>query len=104
MSSHTPGPWEAKRLVDASGESYTTLYQAHIDIGGVCMVWAPDGHLEQEANAKLIALAPEMKAMLERSHDSLKNTLWRLPESGPDYSSATETMAAIRKLLDRTRQ
>lgn len=74
---HTPGPWEAKRLTDGDGEPYETLYMAHIDIEGVCMVWAPVGHSEQEANAKLIAAAPELLealkevvAISDRKHDA----------------------------------
>lgn len=50
----TNGAWKAKRLRDNGGAPYATLYEAHIDLG-VCMVWAPEGNEEQEANAELIA-------------------------------------------------
>jgi hypothetical protein len=62
---HTKGPWEARRLRDNWGQSYATSYIAHIDIGP-CMIWAPEGNEEQEANAHLIAAAPDMLAELER--------------------------------------
>ena len=52
----TNGAWKAKRLRDNGGAPYATLYEAHIDLG-VCMVWAPEGNEEQEANAELIAEA-----------------------------------------------
>jgi hypothetical protein len=52
----TKGEWKAKRLRDNGGAPYATLYEAHIDLG-VCMVWAPEGNEEQEANAELIAEA-----------------------------------------------
>lgn len=52
----TNGAWKAKRLRDNGGAPYATLYEAHIDLG-VCMVWAPIGNEEQEANAELIAEA-----------------------------------------------
>lgn len=61
---HTPGPWNCERLIDQQGNPYATHYQAHIDIG-VCMVWAPPGNAEQEANARLIAAAPEMLDVLK---------------------------------------
>ena len=58
-TSHTPGPWEMRRLIDKDGIPYATLYEAHIDIGP-CMIWAPVGNEEQEANARLIAAAPDL--------------------------------------------
>lgn len=61
---HTSGPWIAKRLIDNNGNPYSTLYEAHIDIGP-CMIWAPVGNAEQEANAALIARAPELLARVE---------------------------------------
>jgi hypothetical protein len=61
---HTPGPWRCDRLTDNTGKPYATLYESHIDLG-VCMIWAPLGNTEQEANAKLIAAAPELLAACE---------------------------------------
>jgi len=68
MSNHTQGPWEYKRLVDNAGTPYATYYQAHIDLE-VCMVWAPVGNVEQEANARLIAAAPEMFEIIQKLSD-----------------------------------
>ena len=56
---HTPGPWKCERLIDNAGKPYATHYEAHIDLE-VCMVWAPPGNAEQEANARLIAAAPDL--------------------------------------------
>jgi len=75
---HTPGPWEARRLISNNGEPYATSYFAHIDIG-VCMVWAPTGNIEQEANAHLIAAAPDMYealAEIERADFDFGATRW----------------------------
>lgn len=74
---HTPGPWHARRLRDNDGAPYATQYQAHIDIG-VCMVWAPLGNEEQEANAALIAAAPSLLDALQtmmRTADAGKRPL-----------------------------
>lgn len=62
---HTPGPWKCERLIDNTGKPYATLYECHVDLGP-CMIWAPPGNAEQEANARLIAECPEMFAIVKR--------------------------------------
>jgi hypothetical protein len=57
--SHTPGPWKIRRLIDSFGQPYSTYYLANIDIGP-CMIWALPENAEQEANARLIAAAPDL--------------------------------------------
>lgn len=56
MSSHTPGPWKLKRsgaISDADGELVaTTGYRVRV------------GSDEDDANARLIAAAPELLALL----------------------------------------
>lgn len=56
--SHTPGPW---RLIDGksevvAGDCYHVAY---------VKAWFPEHSEEQEANARLIASAPEMRELLE---------------------------------------
>lgn len=63
-ASHTPGKWKCERLIDRDGNPYSTLYECHIDLGP-CMIWAPPGNVEQEANAKLIAAAPDLLEALQ---------------------------------------
>ena len=67
---HTSGPWTAKRLIDNAGKPYATNYQAHIDLD-VCMVWAPPGNAEQEANARLISAAPDLLEACKRYLDAM---------------------------------
>ena len=70
MSKHTPGPWRA--IADplhfgtisdvVGGETLPTSYtrnQMFVSVGGYCDVE------EQEANARLIATAPELLSVLE---------------------------------------
>lgn len=65
MTPFTPAPWSSRRLINSNGVPYSTLYEAHIAIEpDVCCVWAPPGNAEQEANARLIAAAPEMFAII----------------------------------------
>jgi len=67
---HTPGPWEYRRLRDSNGQPYATLYQCHVDLR-VCMIWAPPGNVEQEANARLISASPDLLAALMRVQNDL---------------------------------
>lgn len=55
----TPAPWPRRRLRDADGNAYDTLYQAHIDLGA-CMIWCPEGNVRQEANSRLIQASPNL--------------------------------------------
>jgi hypothetical protein len=62
---HTPGPWKINR------HGYESLYACHEfvegDSGiGVCGIWHPESHREQDANARLIAAAPELLEALKQ--------------------------------------
>lgn len=97
----TPGPWHAQRLRDNDGAPYATQYQAHIDIG-VCMVWAPLGNEEQEANARLIAAAPELLEALTAAMAFIESHVadWDITaEMAANYSAlmGTNPRAAIAK-------
>jgi hypothetical protein len=61
MSKATPGPWTIKR------HGYESPYMAHAFIEpSVAAIWWPDGNEEQEANARLIAAAPELLEALKQ--------------------------------------
>lgn len=67
MSKHTPGPWSVAR------HGYGTFYEAHAFIEhSVCGIWWPDGNVEQEANARLIAAAPELLEALKRLTEGME--------------------------------
>ena len=57
MSRHTPGPWwrdEDGFIASGSGDTYRTVADPH------CMTPNPDNVYEMDANARLIAKAPEL--------------------------------------------
>ena len=83
--------WVLKRLKDNYGIGYSTLYEAHIDIGP-CMIWAPDGNAEQLANAKLIAAAPDLLKALQSLLDDTGDC-----ECGDPDCPAFAARAAIAK-------
>ncbi len=61
MSKHTPGPW---RIIEIRGRA--VILEPEQD-GHVCKIseWADEYAEEQEANARLIAAAPELLEALE---------------------------------------
>jgi hypothetical protein len=91
---HTPGPWEARRLISNNGEPYATSYFAHIDIG-VCMVWAPTGNIEQEANAHLIAAAPDMYEALAQAAEILRDVAKTSGLTHSDAESCADTAESV---------
>jgi hypothetical protein len=77
-ASHTPGPWRAifkagmRATVIAPAEDYRICA-----IGGAAM-----GDDADEANARLIAAAPELLEALKESRDGLADALNNLPADG----------------------
>ena len=76
MSKHTPGPWWAKR------EGFSTIYvEARIE-GGLIQEVAACGPTEagkeqQEANARLIAAAPELLEALQMCRVEMPGTRFK---------------------------
>jgi len=61
MSKHTPGPWKVKYGINVFGGKRSVA-----NCGGYTSNTSPDNDLaENEANARLIAAAPDMLAMLK---------------------------------------
>ena len=59
---HTPGPWEVRKT--ASGNPF--IYAGQLNVAGVAMVRAGVDSATAEANARLIAAAPEQnKALID---------------------------------------
>lgn len=98
MSGHTPGPWFEHR------EGFSTVYvEARIDGGLIQEVAAcgptHKGHEEQQANARLIAAAPELLDALQRLSDQAA----RLRMPGQPMSDAEKfAIAAIEKAERKT--
>lgn len=84
-ASHTPGPWFTKR------EGFSTIYvEARIGGGWVQEIAAcgptANGSTEQDANARLIAAAPEMLAALKAIVDCAG------PGAGPEIGLALDAI------------
>lgn len=58
MSAHTPGPWKIERASDPGPFHFHYLVDATDKI--VASTWAPPSESESEANARLIAAAPDL--------------------------------------------
>ncbi len=72
MSAHTPGPWKVGDVRHAGGYQLVT---ANDDGGYICEVQAPTNRFfgfnedEREANARLIAAAPDLLALAHQYAD-----------------------------------
>ena len=89
---HTPGPWEIRRVGIAKDLPVVT--SAEHD---VCeMRYNTNGRLRLENNARLIAAAPELLAALK----GLTRALDGVQPSGPVYLSITE-IDAIRAAISK---
>lgn len=72
MSKHTPGPWETDRNNVHTGQIATIHHCLNNDW---VEVWSPNwpaDEAEQEANARLIAAAPEMLEALQVAELALR--------------------------------
>ncbi len=63
MSEHTPGPWRPEKLTEPEIDIVTDRDMI------IASVWIPVVGGTQQANAHLIAAAPEMKALLQELYD-----------------------------------
>lgn len=83
---HTPGPWEATKLDTDLRKPDTYVLGRSLPyhwtgIGELRLSGCEPGSPENEANARLIASAPELLAVCE----ALYNRAWIGPTYGPDY-------------------
>ena len=97
MSKHTPGPWD--RII---ADGYTVRHpQIYSDKGPVAnATWLGDGRIDElNANARLIAAAPDMFEALQDALGDLEY-LKNAPESAyarPDDETIKAVRAAIAK-------
>ena len=71
MSKHTPGPW----TVNGFGGDFVVL--ARLSPHGVCVsANNPDRPVDEIANARLMATAPEMREMLRRVAQCIPDLDW----------------------------
>lgn len=110
---HTPGPWYTRFCRRAGGKSTWEIrhdagHQWHVaDVYGISDGEKTYGHGFAEANARLIAAAPETAAERDRLREvnaelvaALESALKSLEIDGPDSAAAvlrTDARAAIAK-------
>lgn len=74
MSNHTPGPWKIIRSSDYTGDPADTKILSIEGADETTVVPTDSGYYKlSEANARLIAAAPTMKALLLRAADQLQD-------------------------------
>jgi hypothetical protein len=82
---HTPGPWVADWAIRTNGENPRQWHVHNQDIAEPVIADIPDGRLDraEEANAKLIAAAPELLECCKEMMDILNSYAHKI-ENGPD--------------------
>lgn len=102
MSKHTPGPWATGPMEGSQGcRIWQTDTQGNVkSIVGFCLQSKPSRELDEEteANARLIAAAPELLAALVGAEKALVKALPLLP---PDKEAVFcgEWLAEIRDAI-----
>lgn len=79
---HTPGPWSVKQY--ESGKFLREINGPEFD--QIAYFRGPINWPVQEANARLMAAAPEMLAALQRQYENIQQWLAGGPAAGPDES------------------
>ena len=105
---HTPGPWliaktDAASFVYALNDSGYNRFWAHV-IGGKLRRGKSTSKVETEANARLIAAAPDLLEALVAIDNALR-TAWSngsLPDSVIPEKLAQQCSAAIAKATGKT--
>lgn len=108
MTKHTPGPWKTdfKRHASLDAGSHVHLLTDSEGFNiGLLSSWVdePDTKLEAEANAKLIAAAPDLLADLQLAAAQLRKyeTLHRAKDT-PDSLAKAEVNADLAERFERT--
>ena len=97
MAEHTPGPWKVSELF-ADGEIIRVFrtYEVVTPEYDVCADLPWGGPIRNEADARLIAAAPELLAALEAALASLEGQR-RVDQSNEDLAAVYQARAAITK-------
>ncbi len=97
-TTHTPGPWALGSTVNGFARNVTcpAITRWHSQAGGMVAFTIADlhaqdkaGYAEMDANARLIAAAPEMLALLERVAE------WNVPSGFGDCDRAIVDARAL---------
>lgn len=96
MSNFTPGPWEARW--EKKGKRYRIFNRHLLCLGEVYYIGEEGRHGDGEANARLIAAAPEMKDRLKEAKECL---IYLTPWWEDDLERIEGVIDSINALLRR---
>lgn len=92
MSKHTPGPWE----ITVNNYDHYGIHQAGMN--GMAIIWINKQHSEMDdANARLIAAAPELLEALRQAADELDAIMNQKGHTAKTRAIRDTSYAAIAK-------
>ena len=99
MNKFTPGPWKSGRKHPFSEVRYVDFTDMHGTTDEICTLYYSKGE-EQEANARLIAAAPEMYEALE-----LLTEHWDKDQSyEATVLNAKDIIANIKQIISKVKE
>jgi hypothetical protein len=108
---HTPGPWKARKAGELTVEGSATKFPNHVvyeykdNLGRRCTAFVAhcdSATLENEANARLIAAAPELLTELQKARDELVGWAAYFDTCAPDViiDNLPTTVAAMKRKVE----
>jgi hypothetical protein len=76
----TPGPWVSRPIL---GENFRVVIKARSAPGGIALTLRGLGEIEEDANARLIAAAPELLEALHACREGIDILMGRIIEGAP---------------------
>lgn len=102
MSAHTPGPWKVinhPRVAHVDSQR-SVGFGAN---GMASIAWLTGGVLNQEANAHLIAAAPDLLAVVEECLESEERRRRELKDGSPASTYSDARLGRIRAAIAKAR-
>lgn len=97
MSKHTPGPWKLRRVTRYDIRIAPESEPEHVSIAGMA-IWGEEDREELEANARLIAAAPELLEALKELREALSDSGITTPYGSRLMRSFLKANAAIARV------
>ena len=97
---HTPGPWHTRKPEESNG--YVWINPIDGCCGEIATAWPLTTDAEAEANARLMAAAPELLEALQEIADSDRYEITCLKDDKPRYAHGKYAEIALHAIAKAT--